>query len=150
MLLSRTSWNAARWCFGGKIRLGAREVEADDAAALVGHSGARAISYDDSGEMLRMPQNDDVGLDAVGLPRAAQTLEHGLDDSRELEAEPRVQHRRVAHLHVTDVLEVRVFGQLEGDALERLFGLHHAQGDVETAEILDERAELVPAADGLS
>ena len=55
MLLSRTSWNAALVVLGGVVVLGAREVEADDAAVLVGDASS-AISSELSGETLRMPQ----------------------------------------------------------------------------------------------
>jgi hypothetical protein len=43
---------------------------------------------------------------------------------------------------------VCVFRQLERDALERFFRLHHAQGDVEAAQVFDQRSELGAAADG--
>ena len=75
--------------------------------------------------------------------RRAQAREHALDHARELEAAPRVQHRRVAHLHVADVLARGVLGELVGDAPQGLLGLHDAQGDVEGLQVLDERAAVL-------
>ena len=75
--------------------------------------------------------------------RRAQPGEHRLDDARQLEPAPRVEHRRVAHLHVADVLARGVLGELVGDAVERLLGLHHAQRDVERLQVLDERAAVL-------
>jgi hypothetical protein len=74
--------------------------------------------------------------------RGAQALEHGFDHRRELEAALRVEHGRVAHLHVADVLAGGVLGELVGDAGERVGGLHHAEGDVERLQVLDERAAV--------
>src|SRR5690606_23238971 len=91
---------------------------------------------------------DHVRLDAVGLAGAAQGVQHRLDDGGELQAVPRVQHRRVPHLHVADVLEVRVLGELEGDALEGFLLLHDLQGELEPLEVIDEGAEVGPRADG--
>ncbi len=73
----------------------------------------------------------------------AQAREHGLDHAGDLEAEAGVEHRRVADLHVADVLAGDVLGELVGDAVERVLVLHHAQGHVEGLEVLDERAAVL-------
>ena len=53
-----------------------------------------------------------------------------------------MEHGRVAHLHVTDVLARSVFGELVGNAMKRIFVLEHAQGDVEGLEVFHQRAAV--------
>ena len=110
---------------GRKIGLGARQVEANHAAALVRNGQLGHLIRRFRGNVTD-PAQDDVGFDAVGLARTAQAVEHRFHDLGQLQAALRVQHRRVAHFHIAHVLAVRVFGELEGNALERGFGLHDA------------------------
>jgi hypothetical protein len=126
---------------GRVVVLRARQVEPDDAAALVGDRQLRHLERV-LGRDVADAADDDVGLDAVLLLRHPQAREDALDHRRELEAAPRVKHRRVADFHVADVLARGVLRELEGDARQRLLGLHDAQGDVERLEVLDERAAV--------
>ena len=143
MLLSRTSWNAALWCLAGWSYSAPARSKPTTPRPLYA-TASSAISSELSGETLRMPQMMTFDSMPMLVLRRAQALEHALDDGRELEAAARVEHRRVAHLHVADVLARGVLGELVGDAPERLLGLHHAQRDVEGLEVLDERAAVLP------
>jgi hypothetical protein len=124
------------------VVLRAGEVEADDAAALVGDGELRHLQRVLGGHVAD-PADDDVRLDAVLLLGLPQSLEHALDDGGQLEAATGVEHGRVADLHVADVLARRVLGELVRDAPQRVLGLHHAQSDVEGLEVLDERAAVL-------
>ena len=134
---------------GRVVVLGAGQIEADDAAVLV--SDRQLCHFE---RMLRGhvsdAANDDVRLDSVSLLRSAEPLEHTLDDRRQPEPAPGVQHRRVAHLHVTDVLARRVFGELVRNAPERFRALHHAQGHVEGFQVLDEASAVLAKVHGLA
>ena len=127
---------------GGVVVLGAREIEPDDAAPLVRDRQLRHLERALGRDVANAAQ-DDRRLDAVRLLRGAQPLQHRLDDARQLQAAPRVEHRRVAHLHVPHVLLRRVLGELVRDARQRVGGLHHAQRHVERLQILDERAAVL-------
>ena len=132
---------------GRVVRLGARQIEAHHAAPLVGHGELGHLvarlrrDVPDAAE-------DHARFDAVRLAGPAQAVQHRLDDGGELETVLRVQHRRVPHLHVADVLEVGVLGELKGDALESVLLLHDLQGELEALEIVDQGAEVAPCADG--
>ena len=54
-----------------------------------------------------------------------------------------MEHRRVADLHVPDVLRGRVLGQLVGGAVQRVLGLQHLERDVERLEVLDQPAGVL-------
>jgi hypothetical protein len=55
-----------------------------------------------------------------------------------------VEHRRVADLHVANVLARGILGDLVGGAGESIGGLQDAQRDVERLEVLDERPAVFP------
>ena len=115
---------------GREICLCARQIEAHHATALVRHGQLRHLVRRFR-RNIADPADDDVRLDAIGLARSAQAIQHRFHDLGQLEPALRVQHGRVAHLHVANVFTMRVFRELEGDAFERRFALHHAQRDVE-------------------
>jgi len=67
-------------------------------------------------------------------------LEHRLYYLSEPQTATRVQHRRVADLHVADVLRRGVGGELVRGAIQRVGGLQHCERDVERLEILHQTA----------
>ncbi len=124
------------------VVLGAGEIEPDDAAVLVRDRELRHLERR-LGRDVADAADDDVRLDAERLLRLVQAFEHRLDDLRQAQAPPRVEHRRVADLHVAHVLARGVLGELVRDARERLLGLHDLERDVEGLEVLDERAGVL-------
>jgi hypothetical protein len=106
---------------------------------------ARPSRSDDSGEMLRIPQI----MRLLSMPwsvRVVQPAQHRLDHLRQLQLLARVQHRRVAHLHVAHVLRRRVGRQLVGHAVQRLLVLQHLQRQLEGLEVLDQAPGVAPEA----
>src|SRR5580704_2349217 len=100
---------------GRVVVLRAGEIEPHDPAALVRHGELRHFERA-LGRHVPNAADDDVRLDPMLLASLPQAGEHTLDDGRELEATPRMQHRRVAHFHVSNVLARSVLRELVGDS----------------------------------
>ena len=59
-----------------------------------------------------------------------------------------MEHGRVANLHVADVLARCVFRELEGGAVQRVFGLQNTERDVERLQVFDERPAVLAEVHG--
>jgi hypothetical protein len=73
----------------------------------------------------RLAARDDLGLSVVGVARAAQAAVHRGEHLDCVEPGAHVQLWREAYLEVAHALGLVVLGKLGGDALQRLFRLHH-------------------------
>ncbi len=124
------------------VVLGARQVEGDHTAVLVGDRELRHLEGR-LGRDVPDAADDDVRLDAEFGLALVQALEDRFDHLGQTEPFPGVEHGGVANLHVPDVLRSRVGGELVGDAPKRVLGLHHPERDVEGLEVLDERAGVL-------
>jgi len=133
----------AKMMLGRVIVLGSRQVERHYAAVLVSH---RQLSHFERrlGRDVPDAAENHVGNDAMvflGIPKTGQ---HGFDDGREPETAPRMEHRRVAHLHVANVLGGSVLAELVGNPVERLRGLQNLERHVEGFQVVDERPCVLP------
>src|SRR3989442_15998396 len=118
-------------------RLLARDVEADDPALAVRDRELRHLERIGA---VAHRADDLAERDAVFALGALEPLLHGLNDLLEVEAAPRVEHRRVADLRVHDPVAREIIAALVRDALERLFGLHDRDRVREAAQIEGERS----------
>jgi len=133
----------------GVVVLGPREIEAYDAAVLVRDRELCHLDGRLRGDVANAAE-DHVGDDPVIFLCVPKPRQDSLDHGREAKPASRVEHRRVAHLDVPDVLGGRVLCELVRDLKERVLGLEHLESRVEGLEVFDERAGVLTAMKRLS
>ena len=130
---------------GRVVRLVAREVEPTTRVSAATATAASAMDSDVSAQRLARAGDlagDDVKVALTGLEPAV----HRPHRVFHRQGVVRDEDRRVADLHVADVVCGLVLKELVRDALERLRGLHHRRGEVERAQVLTERRAAGPGA----
>ena len=123
------------------IRLGPRDVEADNATVAV-FDGELGDLPGPGGVSHRRDQRADT--DAVAslggrVLTAAETQQGSVDDLLEREPAVRVLLRRPAHFGVYDAVSGEILGALLGHSGDTLGGLHYGDGVHERLQIALER-----------